>query len=41
MRGPTDEEWKRMTSGQRRAYALSIGIAFAVILALLMMKFLF
>jgi hypothetical protein len=40
MRGPTDEEWKRMTEEQRKTYKIFIGVA-AFVVAVTFVKKLF
>jgi hypothetical protein len=41
MRGPTDEEWKHMTTEQRRTYKIFIGIAAFVVAVTFIKKFFF
>lgn len=40
MRGPTDEEWKRMSPGERRAYYIFGAIVLTILGALLIEKLL-
>jgi hypothetical protein len=39
MRGPTDEEWRRMTAEQRRAYKIFISVAAFVVAVTFIKKF--
>ncbi|CAB3748096.1 hypothetical protein LMG29739_00475 [Paraburkholderia solisilvae] len=41
MRGPTDEEWKRMTPEQRRTYKIFVSIVVLLLVALFIKKFFF
>ena len=38
MRGPTDEEWKRMTPEQKRSYFIFGGVVLIILAALLLEK---
>ncbi len=39
--GPTPEQWAKMTRGQKLAYWICVGAAFALISGLLIKKFFF
>lgn len=41
MRGPTDEEWKRMTPAQKTTYKIFIGVVLCILALVLVKKFFF
>lgn len=41
MRGPTDEEWKRMTPEQKTTYKVFVGVVLCILALLLVKKFFF
>ncbi|REG59248.1 hypothetical protein B0G80_1983 [Paraburkholderia sp. BL6669N2] len=41
MRGPTDEEWKRMTPEQKRTYKIFVGVVIVILVSLAIKKFFF
>ena len=41
MRGPTDEEWKRMTPEQKTAYKIFIGVVLCILVLVFAKKFFF
>jgi len=41
MRGPTDEEWKRMTPEQKTTYKVFVVVVLCILVLLLIKKFFF